>query len=111
MAWQRGITDDGVANLRHCAQLEEVNLMGTRTGDGAIATMRGKPGLRRLATGRLVTDAGLGLLHDFPQFKKWHGPPVTSGTREAVANATRLLVDGPFTDKGVAGMDGLEGIF
>ena len=111
MTWQRGITDAGVANLRHCAQLEEVNLMGTHTGDGAIETLRGKPRLRRLATGRLVTDAGLELLHDFPQFKKWPGPAITSGTREAVAYATRLLIDGPFTDNGVAGMGGLEGIF
>lgn len=111
MIWQRGITDAGVANLRYCEQLEEVNLMGTHTGDGAIEALRGKPKLRRFSTGRLVTDAGLALLHDFPQFKKWHGPAITSGANEVIKSAPRLLIDGPFTDAGLASMAGLAGVF
>jgi hypothetical protein len=59
MTWQSGITDDGIAHLRHCDRLEEVNLMGSPTGDGAIAALQGKPHLRDFSTGRLVTDAGI----------------------------------------------------
>src|SRR5262249_53923773 len=36
MTWQSGISDRGVANLRLCERLEDVNLMGSPTGDGAI---------------------------------------------------------------------------
>lgn len=111
MTWQRGITDAGVANLRFCEQLEEVNLMGTPTGDSAIEALRGKPRLRRFATGRLVTDAGLALLQEFPQFKEWHGPAVTSGANDVIKRAPRLLIDGPFTDAGLVSMAGLEGVF
>ena len=74
------------------------NLMGTPTGDGAIKALRGRTALRRLGTGRLVTDAGLALLHDFPLFKKW------------CSEETRLLIDGPFTNKGLASLAGLDGV-
>ncbi len=43
ICWQGGITDNGIANLRHCDQLEEVDLMGTNTGDAAIRALTGKP--------------------------------------------------------------------
>ena len=66
MTWQSGITDRGVANLRFCERLEHVNLMGSPTGDGAIEVLQGKAKLRRFSTGRLVTDAGIPLLHNFP---------------------------------------------
>src|SRR5262249_5190507 len=39
MTWQSGITDQGVANLRSCGQLEEVTLMGSLTGDGAVEAL------------------------------------------------------------------------
>ena len=102
MTWQRGITDAGVANLRACERLERVNLMGSPTGDGAIAALRGKPGLRDFSSGRLVTDAGLRMLHDFPRLKTWHG---------GEAGAAHLLIDGPFTDDGLASLAGLDGVF
>lgn len=51
MTWQSGITDRGIANLRFCDRLEEVNLMGSPTGDGAIEALQGKAKLRRLNTG------------------------------------------------------------
>ena len=70
MTWQSGITDKGVENLRFCERLEVVNLMGSPTGDGAIRALAGKPHLRRFSTGRLVTDEGLPLLHEFPRLKR-----------------------------------------
>jgi hypothetical protein len=111
MTWQRGITDAGVGNLRFCNQLERVNLMGAPTGDGAIEALQGKPQLRSFSSGKLVTDAGLPLLHNFPMLKKWHGGNVDSGAKEAIANAAHLLIDGPFTDNGLATLAGLEGVF
>jgi hypothetical protein len=103
MTWQKGITDAGVANLRNCEKLEQVNLMGTPTGDGTIDALRGKPLLRRLDTGRFVTDAGLALLRDFPMFRQWHdaGPE---------GDPTHLLIDGPFTNQGLASVAELEGV-
>lgn len=99
MTWQAGITDRGVANLHFCELLEEVNLMGSPTGDGAIESLQGKAKLRRFSTGKLVTNAGISLLHNFPLFKSANG------------EGARLLVDGPFTDAGLAAIAGLEGVF
>jgi hypothetical protein len=106
MTWQQGISDAGVANLKFCEKLEIVNLMGSPTGDGAIAALRGKPLLRRLQTGKLVTDAGLAMLHDFPLFRSApEGPTGEDG------EATGLLIDGPFTNAGLASLAGLDGVF
>lgn len=106
-----GVTDAGVANLRGCDQLERADLMGSPTGDGAIEALQGKPKLRYFSSGRLVTDAGLRFLHNFPMLKTWHGGEITSGTHEAIASATHLLIDGPFTNKGLASLAGLDGVF
>jgi len=100
MAWQKGITDVGVANLRFCDHIERVDLMGSPTGDGAIEALQGKPKLSSFASGKLVTDAGLRLLHNFPRLKTWQGD-----------ESTRLLIDGPFTNAGLASLPGLAGIF
>jgi len=99
MTWQRGITDEGAAYLRFCDQLERVDLMGTLTGDGAIAALQGKPRLRSFSTGRLVTDEGLRLLHQFPML-----------TARIDDGETKLLIDGPFTDAGLASLTGLDGV-
>lgn len=99
MTWQAGITDRGVANLRVCEHLEDVDLMGSPTGDGAIEALQGKAKLRRFSTGRLVTDAGLPLLHNFPLLKTAEG------------EGGRLLIDGPFTNAGLAALAGLDGVF
>src|SRR5215831_1426707 len=99
MTWQSGITDRGVANLRFCDRLEEVNLMGSPTGDGAIEALQGKAKLRRFSTGRLVTDEGIAQLHNFPLLK-------TAGDPGA-----RLLIDGPFTNAGLAALAGLDGVY
>jgi hypothetical protein len=98
MTWHRGITDTGVAHLKFCDRLEHVNLMGSPTGDGAIDALQGKAHLSAFSTGRLVTDAGLRFLHHFPALK----------TRDGAG--AHLLLDGPFTNDGVAGLAGLEGI-
>ena len=110
MTWQRGITDAGVAHLRFCERLERVNLMGSPTGDGAIDALQGKPALRQFSSGRLVTDAGLPLLHNFPMLKERRGSAAGPDAPDA-ATAGRLLIDGPFTNKGLAGLAGLEGVF
>jgi hypothetical protein len=102
MTWQRGITDAGAANLRHCDRLEMVNLMGSPTGDGTIAALQSKPDLRRFSSGRQVTDAGLRLLRDFPRLQQLQGAGDDAGAE--------LLIDGPFTDDGLAALAGLDGI-
>jgi hypothetical protein len=108
MTWQSGISDAGVRNLRFCNQLERVNLMGSPTGDGAIEALQGKPGLRRFSTGRLTTDAGLRFFDNFPLLKQsLH--PATEGDTHEQTGAT-LLLDGPFTDDGLASLRGLAGI-
>jgi hypothetical protein len=111
MCWQRGVSDVGVANVAFCDHLESVNLMGTPTGDGAIRALAGKRNLRRFKTGRLVTDAGLPLLHQFPMFKTWQGGEIKYGLMSFDAEPTDLLLDGPFTDKGLTTIAGLEGLF
>ncbi len=102
MTWQRGISDTGVENLKYCEQLESVGLMGSPTGDGAICALIGKPKLRRFHSGRLVTDDGLALLHEFPLFKTPH----EASDDEQVS----LLLDGPFTDAAFAGLQDLDGV-
>lgn len=97
--WQSGITDRGVSNLRFCEGLEEVNLMGSPTGDGAIEALQGKAKLRRFSTGRLATDGGISLLRNFPLLATADG------------EGARLLIDGPFTNAGLAALAGLAGVF
>ena len=111
MCWQRGITDAGVANLRSCDELESVDLLGTYTGDGVVSALAGKPRLHRLKTGRSVTDAALPLLHQLPVFKSWHGGTVKYSLMSADAEPNHLLLDGPFTDRGLGSLDGLDGLF
>lgn len=111
MCWPQNISDVGVANLKFCDHLESVDLLGTPTGDGAIKALTGKPKLRRFKTGRLVTDAGLPLLHQFPIFKQWHGGEIKYSLMSPSAEPNHLLVDGPFTTKGLASIAGLNGLF
>ena len=109
--WTPRITDAGVANLTFCDQLEHVDLMGTPTGDGAINALRGKRNLRFFKTGRLVTDAGLPLLHDFPVFKTWQGGEGNLGLLSFDSEPNHLLLDGPFTDTGLERLRGLQGLY
>jgi len=111
ICWQPGISDAGVANLRFCEQLESVNLLGTPTGDGAIHALTGKCSLRRLRSGKLVTDAGLPSLHDIPAFKTWQGGEIKYSLMSPEAEPNHLLLDGPFTNEGLSHLAGLEGLF
>ena len=110
MYWQGNITDEGIANLRFCDRLEEVDLLGCNTGDGAIAALAGKTKLSRFKTGRNVTDDGLGLLHQFPAFKTWQGLEPKFGLMSFSAEPTNLLIDGPFTQQGLNSLRGLDGV-
>ena len=110
MFWQNNVTDQGLANLRFCDHLEEVDLLGCNTGDGAIAALSGKPKLCRFKTGRNVTDDGLALLHQFPAFKLPHSEEPAFGLMSFSAEPTNLLVDGPFTGKGLSTLHGLDGL-
>jgi hypothetical protein len=111
ICWQGGITDEGIAYLRHCDQLEEVDLMGTNTGDAAIRALTGKPNLRKFKTGRNVTDDGCQLLHEFPAFKTWVEGEVKYGLMSFGADPTNLLIDGPLTRHGLDNLRGLDGVF
>ena len=111
MFWQGRITDQGIANLRSCDQLEEVDLLGCNTGDGAITALAGKPKLRLFKTGRNVSDDGLGLLQQFPAFNTSQAEEPKFGLMSFSAEPTNLLIDGPFTRKGLNNLRGLDGLF
>lgn len=108
--WAQRISDAGTVNLTFCDHLEMVNLMGTPTGDGTVNALRGKRNLGRFQTGRLVTDRGIPLLHDFPVFKAPPGSTPPYGLMSFGLEANNLLLDGPFTDAGLAALGGLEGL-
>jgi hypothetical protein len=110
-SWMQSISDTGAANLAFCDHLERVNLLGTPTGDGVIQALAGKSYLRQFKTGRCVTDAGLGLLHQLPIFKTWHGGAIKYGLMSAEAEPNHLLIDGAFTNAGLAAIAGLDGLF
>ena len=110
MYWQANITDNGVANLRFCDHLEEVDLLGCNAGDGAIAALAGKPNLRRFKTGRNVSDEGLALLQQFPAFKNLQAEEPRFGLMSFGAEPTNLLIDGPFTQTGLNSLRGLDGL-
>ena len=109
--WARRVTDEGLAHLVACDRLERVDLMGTASGDGALAALRGKQCLRHLSTGRQVTDAGLGVLHDIPWLRRWHGAEPEYDLMTFAPEPSSLLLDGPITDRGVASLVGLDGLF
>ena len=111
MCWPQRITDAGVSNLSSCDLLESVDLLGTPTGDGGIRALTGKSKLRQLKTGKLVSDAGLPLLHEFPMFKAWQGGELKYGLMSFDARPTHLLIDGSFTGRGLASLAGLAGLF
>jgi len=108
--WHRGITDAGTANLRFCERLEEVNLMGTATGDGTVEALTGKRSLRFLNTGRLVTDAGLKFLREFPMYTKPRKTKIDFAVMGDIAESIHLLLDGPISNDGLASLRGLDGV-
>ena len=111
MPWTPRITDAGVANLAQCERLEIVDLMGTPTGDAAIAALAGHSSLRRFASGTRVTDAGTARLAGFPQFRTWHNGEIACDLGRFDSDPTHLLIDGPFTGAGLACFPDLDGLF
>lgn len=111
MAWPQRVTDAGMANLQDCTELESVNLMGMRTGDGAIRALTGKTRLRRLVAGTTVTDAGLALLKLFPGFTSWSGDAPEYSLMGFHAGPTYLGIDGTFSAAGLRSLQGLDGLF
>lgn len=109
--WTPGISDAGLVGLSHCDQLEDVNVLGTQTGDGTIRALMGKRHLRYFRSGQRVTDAGLALFQNFPVFRTWQGGDIGYGLMSADTKPNHLLIDGPFTDAGLASLRGLEGLF
>ncbi|MBI4890619.1 MAG: hypothetical protein HY821_08330 [Acidobacteria bacterium] len=97
MCWQGGITDAGVAHLKHCPLLESVSLMGAPVGDGLVEVLAGKAHLKRFSSGRLTTDRGLARLRELPLL-------------HSAEPGFHLLLDGPFSGSGLAQLAGLPGI-
>jgi hypothetical protein len=87
--------------------------MGTATGDGVIQALTGKSRLRHFQAGTLVTDAGLALLHEFPAYRNWQGGEVGQEitSLDAGPNSLWLNLRSPLTDRGLAHLSGLEGLF
>jgi hypothetical protein len=110
MPWAPLISDAGITNLGACEHLECVDLMGTPTGDGALQVLTGKPSLAQVATGRRVTDAGLPLLQQFPVFRNRFDGRAIYDLMSFSAAPNNLLLDGPFTDRGLQAIAGLEGL-
>ena len=111
MAWPQRVTDAGIAHLRGGVELEEVSLMGTHTGDGAIAALAGKPRLRRFFAGTAVTDAGLALLDRFPAFASWAGGTPEYSLMGFHAGPTYLAIDGRYSSRGLRALENLAGLF
>jgi hypothetical protein len=105
------VTDDGAAHLSACERLRAVDLSGTRTGDGAIGALAGKPHLADFRSGEGVTDDGMALLHELPIFKRWHGGEARMWLTGFDAGPNYLMLRGPFTDRGLARLVGLDGLF
>src|SRR5262249_56863013 len=80
-------------------------------GDGLIGALGGKAHLVNLRAGSVVTDAGIERLHAIPVFKTWRGGDVTIGLTSYNCGPNQLMMRGPFTDRGLANLVGLEGLF
>jgi hypothetical protein len=109
--WHQGVSDAGVAHLAACEALERVDVMGSPLGDGLLRALAGKRHLRYVKTGTRTTDAALRLLHEMPVFKTWQAGEPGYTLMSADAEPNHLVLDGPFTDAGLASLRGLDGLF
>ena len=105
------VTDAGMPMLARCPALSRVNLMWTRTGDAAIRALAGNANLHRFESGNGVTDEGLAMLHDLPVFKSWSGGKVEMALLSYDSSPNKLALRGPFTDRGMQHLRGLDGLF
>jgi Leucine Rich Repeat (LRR) protein len=104
------VTDEGIAHLAHCHELRHVNLSWTRTGDGALRALAGKRKLHDFASGNEITDAGIPLLHELPVFKSWQGGEIKVALLGSRSLPNHLSLHGPFSDRGMQYMRGLDGL-
>ena len=99
MTWQAGITDAGVANLqslRSAGKCRPDGFAHRRWRHRGAARQAQPPQLQHRQTGHRC------------------GPPAAAQLPAAeakTAGAARLLIDGPFTNQGLASLAGLEGVF
>src|SRR5439155_5798037 len=105
------VTDEGVAPLADCHELRRVNLSWTRTGDGALRALAGKRNLREFSSGNGITAEGILLLHELPVFKTWHGGEISMTLLGDRPQPNHLSLFGPFGDRGMQHMRGLDGLF
>jgi hypothetical protein len=105
------ITDAGAAHLGACEHLRALDLSGTPSGDGTIRALAGKSHLADFRSGNDVTDAGLALLHEIPVFKTWQGGEASMSLLGFDAGPNFLMLRGSFTDRGLAQLVGLDGLF
>jgi hypothetical protein len=118
LAWTR-ITAEGMPALARCDALEHVNLSvipgwleswPARAGDAALRALAGKRKLHRLEIA--LSDAGLPLLHELPVFKTWQGSGVAPfALLGHNVGPNHLSLRGPFTDRGLHQLRGLDGLF
>jgi hypothetical protein len=105
------VTDEGMAVLARCPTLSHVNLGGTTTGNAAIRALAGNTNLRRFESGNGVTDEGLAMLHEVPVFKLWQGGEIEMALLSYDVRPNKLSLRGPFTDRGMQHLRGLDGLF
>lgn len=105
------VSDAGMPALAPCSALTRVELQWTATGDAAIRALAGHEQLRHFASGQRITDDGLPALHDIPAFKRWMGGEASMGLLRYSSAPNQLLLRGPFTDRGMRALRGLDGLF
>ncbi len=105
------VTDAGLGVLARLTRLRAVDLMWTRTGDGALRALAGHPDLADFKSGMGVTDAGLGLLRDFPAWRTWREPAPAIGLLDFDTRPNHLFLRGRFSDAGLRQLHGLDGLF
>ena len=105
------VTDAGMHYLRDCDKLRSVSLAWTSVGDAAVRALAGKQHLHRFSSGSGLTDEGLAAFHEWPMFKTWHGGDETMALLSYSAGPNYLNLRGPFTDRGLERLQGLDGLF
>ena len=109
--WATRITDAGVRALGACDRLRSVNLGWTNTGDAAVRALAGHANLRSFHSGQGLTDDGLAAFHDWPVFKTWQGGEPVMALLSYQAEPNQLILRGSLTDRGLAKLRGLDGLF
>jgi Leucine-rich repeat (LRR) protein len=109
LAWTR-VTDAGAAAMSRFTHIERINLLGTATGDGAIAALKDAHTLWELCTGNAVSDAGIPLLRDIPAFGSWAHTEAYAGMEEPEGPSNHLQLRGRFSPRGLARLADLSGV-